>query len=469
MKRYIATLLALGISFAGISGSSFAQSDSEGDTIETCITLTTRLSYGSSDSAIGGQVSALQEFLIEKGLLTTASGRPTGFYGRLTAFAVKNYQASIGVATTGSVGPLTRAAIAKETCGTVSSGQPAVSSPTTSQNIRVDETWKYGFYVVNSENDVDGDGVKEGCNEGTLTDPENFCVLKIGSMYVSPVNFTLKGKVNNDQVMMSDFARGAYYVPNISISLSPAKDIRATLEKNGLSVIDDSVFRSSSSACHQALVDLENRYKDASGRITNTAAYYAEWDKIRNTGAECVAYDKNSVSYYNTVVGKNVLDSLSSCGMFITSYKEANGNSGVSTSTIGNKKWTTLLELGGDGLNNVCSASGSNKKGLCALELNQSKLQLMSDGLYYGFKELPPAGDPFSSGMFVSLGDNVRAKATPLYRQVISQEWNPTTRMVESVSKDDTGVITGYTLTIAGHQFTPGTMTTNLYARCVGY
>lgn len=342
------------------------------------------------------------------------------------------------------------------------------SLSTASQNRKVDESWNYGFYVINSENDFDGNGTKEGCNESGLVDPENLCVLKIGSMYVSPVNFTLKGTVKSDSILTSDFARGAYSIPNITISSTLAKDTRASLEKYGLSMIDDSVLVSSGSSCQQALVDLENRYKDTSGRITNTTAYYAEWDRIRNSGSECSAYDRDSTSYYNKAVGKNILSS-DSCGMFVTSYRQSNGNNGVSTSTIGNKKWIALTELGGDGLNNVCSPNGSNKKGLCAIELNQSKLQLLSDGLYYGFKDPSIAVNPFSSGMFISLGDNVRAKAAPIYRQVTTQQWNVNTHTIEDVSREDTGVIVGYKLNIAGREFTSSNMNINLYTRCVGY
>lgn len=63
----------------------------------------------------------------------------------------------------------------------------------TVDSTRVDEKWDYGFYVVSDKNDFDVDGEKEGCNEDGLVDPENLCVLKLGNMYISPKNFTLKG------------------------------------------------------------------------------------------------------------------------------------------------------------------------------------------------------------------------------------------------------------------------------------
>lgn len=65
------------------------------------------LKYGQRDS----EVMELQEFLIDKGFLKTA---PTSFFGLLTLKAVKSYQISAGVSSTGFVGALTREKINKE-------------------------------------------------------------------------------------------------------------------------------------------------------------------------------------------------------------------------------------------------------------------------------------------------------------------------------------------------------------------
>jgi len=69
--------------------------------------IDTNLKYG----ARGVEVSELQEFLIDKGLL---AGQATGNFFSLTLKAVKLYQASVGLPTTGFVGPLTRAKINTE-------------------------------------------------------------------------------------------------------------------------------------------------------------------------------------------------------------------------------------------------------------------------------------------------------------------------------------------------------------------
>lgn len=58
----------------------------------------------------GQDVTELQQRLMEAGYLTVS---PTGYFGHLTASAVMKYQAAHGVATTGYVGPLTRAELNK--------------------------------------------------------------------------------------------------------------------------------------------------------------------------------------------------------------------------------------------------------------------------------------------------------------------------------------------------------------------
>lgn len=132
MQKTISAIL-LAVSFGFISNVAFAQS-SEGDVVNTCVSISViPLSYGARDATARGQVSLLQDFLIEKGLLTTSTGGPTGYYGNLTAVAVKAYQASKGISQVGTVGPMTKAAIAEETgCGTTGTASQGLSITTTS-------------------------------------------------------------------------------------------------------------------------------------------------------------------------------------------------------------------------------------------------------------------------------------------------------------------------------------------------
>ncbi len=71
-------------------------------------TLGSSLTVGSRDASTGGQVSALQRYLTNAGFYTY---QVTGYYGAITKAAVQKFQASRGIQTVGSVGPLTRASI----------------------------------------------------------------------------------------------------------------------------------------------------------------------------------------------------------------------------------------------------------------------------------------------------------------------------------------------------------------------
>ena len=81
----------------------------------SCVNLAASLTLGSTDSQTGGQVSQLQNYLINKGYLSGTSA--TGYYGFLTAQAVGKLQVALGIVASpsdtayGIMGPRTRAAI----------------------------------------------------------------------------------------------------------------------------------------------------------------------------------------------------------------------------------------------------------------------------------------------------------------------------------------------------------------------
>jgi peptidoglycan hydrolase-like protein with peptidoglycan-binding domain len=74
-----------------------------------CLILTNFMEFGSRDS----QVFPLQNFLMENGYLEMY---PTGFFGRNTEFAVKEWQKRHNIDVKGWVGPSTRGSIAGLTC-----------------------------------------------------------------------------------------------------------------------------------------------------------------------------------------------------------------------------------------------------------------------------------------------------------------------------------------------------------------
>ena len=70
-----------------------------------------------------------QKFLFEKGFLKAV---PNGYFGAGTFGAVKAYQKSLGLEQVGGIGPATRAAIKKESCGTGSSSSTKTATTTSS-------------------------------------------------------------------------------------------------------------------------------------------------------------------------------------------------------------------------------------------------------------------------------------------------------------------------------------------------
>ncbi len=80
---------------------------------QSCLALTAFQGPGSMDSYTGGQVTQLQQFLNQTGYLSGVSGT----YDNGTLGAVINYQQSHNIQITGTVGPITRAAINQQSCG----------------------------------------------------------------------------------------------------------------------------------------------------------------------------------------------------------------------------------------------------------------------------------------------------------------------------------------------------------------
>src|SRR3989344_7331442 len=78
-----------------------------------CVNLTSDLSYGSR----GTQVLQLQTFLVSRNYPGGGNWMITGYFGRATQAAVRNFQMEQGLSPVGIVGPMTRAAIARVSCG----------------------------------------------------------------------------------------------------------------------------------------------------------------------------------------------------------------------------------------------------------------------------------------------------------------------------------------------------------------
>jgi peptidoglycan hydrolase-like protein with peptidoglycan-binding domain len=84
------------------------------DTELTCTDLQYTLKLRSKDATTNNEVTKLQEFLLDIGLLDTD---PTGYFGAATLKAVKAFQKQSGLINSGLVGEYTRKAIKERSCG----------------------------------------------------------------------------------------------------------------------------------------------------------------------------------------------------------------------------------------------------------------------------------------------------------------------------------------------------------------
>ncbi len=123
MKNHVLLALAAIIFIGSLTGTSYAQTagDVAPTTAAACIDLTLDLQYGQTSA----NVTILQQFLVEEGLLLVA---PTGYFGNATLSAVKAFQTQKGILSSGYVGPITRAAIKSASGCTGTSGSTTGSS-----------------------------------------------------------------------------------------------------------------------------------------------------------------------------------------------------------------------------------------------------------------------------------------------------------------------------------------------------
>ena len=124
-----------------VSSSEIA-TDSSGNVVtpvrgEWCNDFTYDMAFGSQDAYTGGQVSRLQKFLSNYGVVTgwSTNQTSTGYFGLITENAVKKFQAYYGIVSSGTgsatgygvVGPQTRIKMSMLPCG------PGVLPPSTNQ------------------------------------------------------------------------------------------------------------------------------------------------------------------------------------------------------------------------------------------------------------------------------------------------------------------------------------------------
>jgi peptidoglycan hydrolase-like protein with peptidoglycan-binding domain len=124
LPALFATLMLVSPLAALAQVGSHTSSDSE----VVCPMLTTALYRGQTDSVTGGQVTRLQNYLTQ--YFNISDPIVTGFFGPKTQSYLRQFQSAHGVSPVGSVGPLTRAAMARN-CSGSSAGNTQSSSAST--------------------------------------------------------------------------------------------------------------------------------------------------------------------------------------------------------------------------------------------------------------------------------------------------------------------------------------------------
>lgn len=197
-----------------------SQLNSSGSTTTGSMTydFTSNLTVGST----GAQVTALQQFLIDKGFLTAVSA-PTGYFGSLTQAALGKYQASVGISPdAGYFGPITRAYInslstttttTTTTNGTLPAGCTSTSgySPTTGASCSTGMTSvvapSTGLAVSLASNNPAGGSLISGSGRTPVL-AFNLTAGNSGAVTVSSLSFQQVGVLSESAVS------GAYLIQN---------------------------------------------------------------------------------------------------------------------------------------------------------------------------------------------------------------------------------------------------------------
>jgi hypothetical protein len=104
-------------------------------TSATCAPFTQNLTLDTRND----EVKRLQEFLYKKGFFKIS---PTGYFGALTGVAVRNYQYSVGISESDYFGPVTRAYVNGQLCGSVATTK---TQTTNTADFKLREIWVTGF------------------------------------------------------------------------------------------------------------------------------------------------------------------------------------------------------------------------------------------------------------------------------------------------------------------------------------
>ena len=115
----LALALLLIISNVNIASAQSGDIDTDTSSVNTCFNLSYNMRRGSTDIATSGDVTKLQQALIQ---LNYLSQDPSGYFGSATYSAVQRFQSANNLISSGYVGSYTRAAIQSVTCNNSNNG-----------------------------------------------------------------------------------------------------------------------------------------------------------------------------------------------------------------------------------------------------------------------------------------------------------------------------------------------------------
>lgn len=471
MKKFIvASIVALTVALVGAASANAA--------------FNANLTVGST----GSDVSALQSWLISKGfnIPSIASGAATpGYFGQQTKTAVIAYQASVGLPTTGFVGPLTReklnggAVTTTTTTTACPAGYTCTANPGTTPATTVTTTLSGTdgtIATVNTLSQYSNEEIGDGENDVKILGFE-VEASKEGDIALRSINVTFDGSANTGSTRLNqyidsvsvwmgskkvgsanadDFNKDSSGVYSKTITLSGVSVKADATEKFYVAVDAASNLDSGDISGDAWTVDVNNiRYEDGSGVVTteatsgdlpilNTAISFVTFSTSANTELKI---SKDSSSPAASIVVVDDTDNTDDVLLLVGKIK-VEGTSDVVVDQL-----PITLSTAGD---SVGALTGSLKLTIDGEEYTESvgltaaqtgtvtfdNLDITLDaGKTYTFKVLADINDTNNSGVTATdfdEGDALVASLTASNRNMIDAENEEGDQLSDSSEKSGT-------------------------------
>jgi hypothetical protein len=240
MKYFVRAALVAALIVAGATSHAQAQTaalqsaafDNEITAADvTCYTFNSNLTIGSQ----GGDVMALQIFLAQKGFLTLPAGQTpniNSYFGRLTKAAVAKYQSTVGISSSGYVGPLTRGRINTEFACSEGSTSPVGNDSSNQSDQSSEESRVMAYAAINSAALIVGKPVialERGINNEETSLVARFEVLVTPSLK----DGLLMLYSQQNYVYFEGKAGDGGQVRSLSTQIIPGKNVTTTKDEYG--------------------------------------------------------------------------------------------------------------------------------------------------------------------------------------------------------------------------------------------